>query len=108
MIIRVKKGKILKPRFCVDCGKFVIIARHPLQERCKTCKNRKHNKLRGHGKKYRSGYWRKRKKLLERIPYCQLCGTGENLTAHHVGGAMIIISSPSSARNVINHTRLIV
>jgi hypothetical protein len=35
--------------------------------------------------RYNGQYFRKRKELIAKHPYCSLCGAVENLTTHHVG-----------------------
>lgn len=92
MVIKIKKKLYLKPRFCPDCGKVCLFCKHHLSQRCKTCHQKHHRACkneRSHAKKltkYTSSYQRRRKRIIKQHPYCSLCGTGQNLTAHHVGG----------------------
>ena len=87
-MIKIKKNKYIKVRHCPDCGKLVFIARHPKQERCKTCRNRKHHtkeKKRRRRQRFGSECGANRR-FIKSVGYCQLCGSTENLTCHHVGG----------------------
>lgn len=95
--VRIKKRLWIKPRTCPECGRFCIVARHYLSEHCDRCHRiNAHRKKRerfrakfGHPKgKYTSGYKAARKRLITEHPFCALCGTSENLTAHHIGGGL--------------------
>ena len=99
MKIKLKRKLWLYPHRCPDCGKVLVFTRHHDQVRCRKCgkKQQRMNKAAKLGislnkmKKQRwthygqSKYNSIRKECLE-IGYCQLCGTTENLTCHHVGG----------------------
>lgn len=87
MIVKIAKHKFLKPHFCPDCGKLVLIVRHPKSVHCNKChkkNNRKNNKINRKARlkhHYHGNYgWTKR------VGFCALCGSREHLTAHHVGG----------------------
>jgi len=99
LAIKIGHGRYIKPRFCPTCGKLCIIAEHYRSESCMKChrhhKNQKHHarrRLKRHlglwhkGEKYNKSYLRKRARLIKEHPYCALCGSPDNLTAHHVGG----------------------
>ena len=95
MVIRIKKKLYFKPRRCPDCGKKCYFCKCHLSQRCRTCHNM-HHRLKKHLKikelrakgwnKYNTSYQRRRNRLIKQHPYCALCGTDQNLTAHHVGG----------------------
>ena len=104
MKIKLKRKLWFYPHRCPDCGKVLVFTRHHDQVRCRKCgkKQQRRNKAARLGispnkmKKHRwthygqSRYNSIRKECLE-IGYCQLCGTTENLTCHHVGGGRNII-----------------
>ena len=97
--IKLKRKLWFYPHRCPDCGKVLVFTRHHDQVRCRKCgkKQQRRNKAAKLGislnkmKKQRwthygqSRYNSIRKECLE-IGYCQLCGTTDNLTCHHVGG----------------------
>ena len=97
--IKLKRKLWFYPHHCPDCGKVLVFTEHYDQVRCRKCgkKQQRRNKAARLGislnkmKKARwthygqSRYNSIRKECLE-IGYCQLCGTTENLTCHHVGG----------------------
>lgn len=89
-MIKIGKHKYIKPRHCPDCGKLVILAPHYKAERCKKCRNKKcHSKKKKQRRKERFGSEHgSNRRFVKSVGYCQLCGTTENLTCHHVGGAM--------------------
>lgn len=99
MIIKVRKGLVIKPRICPDCGRFCLFAPHPLSIHCKYCSERKnrHKKhlkyrqkrkllIRNKDYKYDNAYQKARKKAIRDHPYCALCGSTQDLTTHHIGG----------------------
>ena len=102
--IKLKRKLWFYPHRCPDCGKVLVFTKHYDQVRCRKCgkKQQRMNKAARLGislnkmKKQRwshygqSKYNSIRKECLE-IGYCQLCGTTENLTCHHVGGGRNII-----------------
>ena len=102
--IKLKRKLWFYPHRCPDCGKVLVFTKHHDQVRCRKCgkKQQRKNKAARLGislnkmKKQRwthygqSRYNSIRKECLE-IGYCQLCGTTENLTCHHVGGGLNII-----------------
>lgn len=114
--IRLKRKLWFYPHRCPDCGKVLVFTRHYDQVRCRKCgkKQQRRNKAARLGislnkmKKQRwthygqSRYSSIRKECLE-IGYCQLCGTTENLTCHHVGGGLNIIHA--CVKTATNSTR---
>ena len=113
MKIKLKRKLWFYPHRCPDCGKVLVFTRHYDQVRCRKCgkKQQRRNKAARLGislnkmKKQRwthygqSKYNSIRKECLE-IGYCQLCGTTENLTCHHVGvGRNIIHACAKTATN---------
>ena len=102
--IKLKRKLWFYPHRCPDCGKVLVFIRHYDQVRCRKCgkKQQRRNKAARLGislnkmKKQRWTHYGQnrynsiRKECLE-IGYCQLCGTTENLTCHHVGGGLNII-----------------
>lgn len=114
--IKLKRKLWFYPHRCPDCGKVLVFTKHHDQVRCRKCgkKQQRRNKAARLGislnkmKKQRwahygqSRYNSIRKECLE-IGYCQLCGTTENLTCHHVGGGLNIIHA--YAKTATNSTR---
>lgn len=99
MVIKLGKRKYFKPRVCPECGKVCLFGPSHLSIHCKVCSKRIHHRKKRQTKKaknremgmsqngkYNAKYKRARKKIIEAHPYCALCGSTENLTAHHVGG----------------------
>lgn len=97
-MIKLAKRKYLKPLICADCGKLVLIVKHELGTRCQRCSRRRSKKLKKMNMKvkrkamglsanrYDAKYRRIKSELLEKHPWCSLCGSTEDLTCHHVGG----------------------
>lgn len=85
-VIRIGK-KFFKPHLCPDCGRLVVLVRHPKAVHCPKCRNKKHHKSAGHRKQQKkynnSTYRRKRKTAMTDHPYCALCGRSDHLTCHH-------------------------
>lgn len=116
MKIKLKRKLWFYPHRCPDCGKVLVFTEHYDQVRCRKCgkKQQRRNKAARLGvspnklKKHRwshygqSRYNSIRKECLE-IGYCQLCGTTENLTCHHVGGGRNI--THAYARTATNSMR---
>lgn len=117
MKIKLKRKLWFYPHRCPDCGRILVFTKHYDQVRCQKCgkKQQRRNKAARLGvslnkmKKQRwthygqSKYNSIRKECLE-IGYCQLCGTTENLTCHHVGGGQNIIHA--CAKTATNSTRV--
>ena len=104
MKIKLKRKLWFYPHRCPDCGEVLVFTEHYDQVRCRKCGKKQQrrnkaarlgislNKMRKHRWSHygQSRYNSIRKECLE-IGYCQLCGTTENLTCHHVGGGRNII-----------------
>lgn len=95
MVIKIKKHTFLKPLRCPICNKFRLFVKYPQAKCCKKCHakqrrisqaaNRRYQR-RQKTYKYSVQYQSRRKREIKEHPYCSLCGTEHNLTAHHVGG----------------------
>lgn len=88
-MIRVGR-KFLKPHFCPDCHRFIVLVKHPQSKRCVTCRNRRRRKSSSENSTKRSRrkynndtYRRAAQKALSTQGYCALCGCTHNLTCHH-------------------------
>lgn len=95
MAIRIKKRLWIKPRICPECGRFAVMAENYASIRCQKCHQHhrhimkraaKRRKFGHRSGKYTTSYRAAKKKLIEKHPYCALCGADEKLTAHHIGG----------------------
>ena len=90
-IAMIKIGKkFLKPHFCPDCHKLILLVRNIKSLRCPTChkRYRRHrgdeNAVTRSRRRYNnSAYRRARANALEKQGYCALCGATKNLTCHH-------------------------
>ena len=92
MLVKLAKRLYFKPRRCPDCGKICLFCKHHLSERCKDCHEQRWKKI--HRKNHKLARKKRgiqigdsaRKRRINQVGYCQLCGCTENLTYHHVGG----------------------
>lgn len=97
MLVKLAKRLYFKPRRCPDCGKICLFCKHHLSERCKDCHEQRWKKI--HRKNHKLARKKRgiqigdnaRKRRINQVGYCQLCGCTENLTYHHVGGVLNII-----------------
>ena len=83
-----KRLPILRFGKCFKCRKYTFFTRKRALL-CKECTyNASFSRDMTHVTKDRESleYKMKRKKIIEQQKWCQLCGSTENLTAHHVGG----------------------
>lgn len=83
-----KRLPIIRIGRCFKCNKLTIFTRKRAIL-CKKCHKQASYtaNMQDVTKDYNSPYYRKKqKKIIAEQKWCQLCGTTENLTAHHIGG----------------------
>lgn len=90
IFVRVGRKKYFSPHLCPDCGKLIIIIKHPCCSRCTRCQRHflqrvgADNALKRTRRKYRrASYKTAKKKAITNQGYCALCGGIESLTTHH-------------------------
>lgn len=79
---------------CYKCGRLTIITKKR-KALCLRCHAKATYKTTGKFPKYIDGTKNKttfamreqRRRVISKLKRCQLCGTTENLTAHHIGGS---------------------
>ena len=77
-----------KPRRCFRCEKRAFLAVRKTQVLCNKCRQTAlKTEVDPFPKNYSSMKYRVQKaKLFKKVGMCELCGSTENLSAHHIGG----------------------
>lgn len=90
IMLKLARKKFFSPHLCPECGKLMIIIPNPCCTRCPKCQRhflRQTNKdnafKRSRRKHTKTSYKTAKKRAITNQGYCALCGSIEDLTAHH-------------------------